>query len=255
MNLITCPIHTKLTNNAYFVTFVIRNFIKNNFYGGGIVAEPMTKEEILNEAEICYNNCRIILQGLCNITKTIDENFDEKVAFEQFDIILQALLFSQAIADGDFCEAEKDFIKKLADKIDIFEHITAEGFDKLNLEQVYALSNAEQGKLALSINDALNTYADDFVLPFAILDASTTTDSLTDLAHNLAGISILLGAVDGQITEDELAIFNHYAEELIIGKWEDVKAIAEAMTEVEDELDLEDNDDTDMDDDSDDSDE
>lgn len=191
----------------------------------------MTKEEIIEEAKICYNNCRIILQGLCDITREMEADFDEKTAFEQFDYLLQAILFSQSIADGDFCDAEKEFIEQILASVDLFAHVKAEGFEDLSWEKVFQLSTEDQGRLALSINTALETYANDFALPFAILDAGTTTNSLKDLSRNLAGIGILLSSVDGEITEDELEVFNHYTDSLIIEKWETIKGIAEIMLE------------------------
>lgn len=199
----------------------------------------MTTKEIIEEAKICYSNCRIILQGLCDITHEIEADFDETTAFEQFDYLLQAILFSQSIADGDFCDAEKEFIEQVLTSVDLFAHVKAEGFNDLSWDKVYQLSTEEQGRLALSINDALDTYANDFVLPFAILDAGTTTNSLKDLSRNLAGIGILLSSVDGEITEDELEVFNHYTDSLITEKWEAIKGIAEIMLDGAEEEDEE----------------
>ena len=191
----------------------------------------MTKEEIFAEAEISYNNCKLIIDGLNNIIKAFIKDFNADNQYIQFDLLLQALLFSEAIADGNFCEEEKEFIQKLAQNTDLFQYVTSDVLKDLSWDKVFAMSADEQSKLADELNEVLNVFADDFVLPFAILDAATTQNSLMDLSSCLCDISNLLGSVDGELSQEELYAFQKYSDELILGKWADIKGLTEVLIE------------------------
>ena len=191
----------------------------------------MTKEEIFAEAEISYNNCKLIIDGLNNIIKAFIKDFNGDNQYIQFDLLLQALLFSEAIAVGNFCEEEKEFIQKLAKNTDLFQYVTSDVLKDLSWDKVFAMSADEQSKLADELNEVLNVFADDFVLPFAILDAATTQNSLMDLSSCLCDISNLLGSVDGELSQEELYAFQKYSDELILGKWADIKGLTEVLIE------------------------
>ena len=205
----------------------------------------MTKEEIIEESKICYDNCKLIISGLGEITKELDDSFDIAKAQTTFDMLLQSLMFSQAIADGNFCEEEKAFITNISKDNDLFNNIDSEKLNDLTWEKVFAMSSDKQKALSEELNEILNRYADDFVLPFAVLDAATTQNSLLDLSTQLTGLSTLLASVDGELTEEEIDAFQAYSDDLIVGKWADIKGLTEII--------LEDPDNADDSDDSDDS--
>ncbi len=191
----------------------------------------LTTEEIFEEAEIAYNNCKVIVESLADSCQTIDSDFNKENALVQFDLMLQAILFSQALADGVFSEEEKDFIKKLAQKNNLFDYVIPEEGKTLTMEEAFNLDMESLKAMSDSINASMNTFADDFIVPFAMLDAATTTNVLFDLSTDLSNISVLLSAVDGEITEDELEAFSKYSDELLLGKWKDIKGIAEDILE------------------------
>lgn len=194
----------------------------------------MTKEEIFEEANICYNNTKLIINSLNIIAKELDESFDADNSFVKFDMILQALLFCQAIADGDFCKEEKEFIEMLAANNDLFANIESDELKDLTWDKIFNMTIDEQKELSEKINDALNAAANDFVLPLAILDAGTTQDSLLDLSTGLANLALLLGSVDGVLSAEEVNAYQTYSDELILGKWADVKGLTlQVMDEAE----------------------
>lgn len=202
-------------------------------YKSIILEATMTKEEIFNEAQICYDNCKLMIKGLAEVTKAFDPEFDEAKCYVQFDLLLQTLLYSQAIVDEDFCEEEKEFITKLAGNNDFFKLTEEPTLKDLTWDKVYEMPIDEQVKLSEAINNALNDAADEFVLPFAILDAATTQNSLLDLSSELSSLSLLLAAVDGVVEDDELYAFQNYADQLILGKWADVKGLTQILMEDE----------------------
>lgn len=189
----------------------------------------LTTEEILEEAEICYANCKVLVSTLATACKELDEKFDKDNAMVQFDLLLQSLLFSQALADGEFAEEEKEFIRKISKENNLFDYIIVEEGQSITMEDVFALDIEKQTIIAEAINNSMNQFADDFIIPFAMLDAVTTTNVLFDLSSDLSNMSILLSAVDGEITEDELETFTDYCDQLIIGKWQDIKGITEDL--------------------------
>lgn len=191
----------------------------------------MTQEEILTESKNCYDNCKLIIQGLGELTKSIESTFDITNAQKTFDMLLQSLLFSQALVDADFCKEEKDFIENLAKDNNLFDFTEIDVLKGLTWQKVFEMELDKQQELADAVNEALNTYADEFVLPFAVLDAATTQNSLLDLSAQLTNLSVLLGAIDGQITEEEVIAFQEYADDLIVGKWADIKGLTEIVLE------------------------
>ena len=194
-----------------------------------MAAHLFTKEQIFDEAQICYNNSKLLIQGMAELTKAFDEDFDIDNCFKQFDIIIQALLFSQALADRDFCKEEKELIVLLAGNNDLFECTDHEALNGLSWDKVYDMPLDEQVKLSSAINEILDSAAEEFVLPLALLDAATTQNSLKDLSSLLTSLSILLAAVDGTVEDVELITFQSQAEKLLLGKWADVKGLSELM--------------------------
>lgn len=191
----------------------------------------LTKEEIFEEAEICFNNCKLLVECLADAAAKMDPEFSKENAMVQFELMVQSLLFSQALADGVFSEEEKEFIKKLSKDNNLFDYIIPEEGKSMTMDEAFALDIEKQKEIAEAINAALNNFADDFIMPLAMLDAAVATNVLFDLSTDLSNLSVLLGAIDGEITEDELEAFTNYCDELIIGKWKDIKNIAEDIME------------------------
>ncbi|MCQ2521087.1 MAG: hypothetical protein MJ105_01795 [Lachnospiraceae bacterium] len=191
----------------------------------------LTKEEIFEEAEICFNNCKLLVECLADAAAKMDPEFSKENAMVQFELMVQSLLFSQALADGVFSEEEKEFIKKLSKDNNLFDYIIPEEGKSMTMDEAFALDIEKQKEIAEAINTALNNFADDFIMPLAMLDAAVATNVLFDLSTDLSNLSVLLGAIDGEITEDELEAFTNYCDELIIGKWKDIKNIAEDIME------------------------
>lgn len=203
----------------------------------------MTKEEIIQGGLDIYNNCRILIKSLCLSVKDVlkDENFyeglnddgkaviahyrdnfSEEKELMIFDYVLQALLLCEALADGDFCEAEKEFIEALTKENDIMTTI-----EDTDWNDAYNADSDRQKDLLEMMNAYLNDMTDEFVDPLALLDAFTTQDVLLDLSDHLAIISSLIGQIDGEYTEEEKEAFNQYANELILGKWADLKGLVQ----------------------------
>lgn len=174
------------------------------------------QETVFKRAKNYYDNCELIIKELCDITKDFAEPIDFDGAVTDFDVMMLSLLFCQAIADDDFCENEKDFIKALPNADNYFTYFVSKD---LTWDKVFAMSTEEQKELSKELLELLNSSANSFALKFAMLDAVSTQSYISEIALNLSQIGLLLSMVDGEITADELNTFHEYTQELIVGKW------------------------------------
>lgn len=196
----------------------------------------MTKETILKRAHNYYDNCELIIKELCEYTVDFEEPLDVDAAITELDIMMLAILYAQAIADGDFCEAEKEFIMSFPNADNFFLFFHTPEFGELTWQKAFELSKEDQAKLSETLNELLNNTANDFIFKFALLDSLVTKCYISELTLNLGQIALLMSMVDGETTADELVAFQTYVEELIIGKWTYYSnAMEEAMDEALDE--------------------
>lgn len=192
------------------------------------------QETVFKRAKNYYDNCELIIQELCDITKDFEEPIDMDGAVTDFDVMMLSLLFCQAIADDDFCENEKDFIKALPNADNYFSYFVSKD---LTWDKVFAMTTEEQKELSTELLELLNSSANSFALKFAMLDAVTTQSYIAEIALNLSQIGLLLSMVDGEITADELSTFHDYTQELVVGKWMYyVDAFTEAFEEMKEDI-------------------
>lgn len=177
------------------------------------------QDTVIKRAKNYYENCELIIKELCSVTKDTEYEIDEDSAVTEFDVMMLALLFSQAIADDDFCENEKDFIKSFPNADNFFLFFDDPDKQALTWDKVFEMSADDQKDLSETLNELLNNTGNSFALRFAILDALTTESYIAEISINLSQIGLLLSMVDGDITSDELTTFHEYTQELIIGKW------------------------------------
>lgn len=127
------------------------------------------------------------------------KGYDVRITLAQFDIILQAILLRQAIADGNFDRLEQQFIEKITDYGDLLNYIKQDSNGQLDLtwQQLTALNPQTVRQLADMLPKILSKVCDDFVGPLAIVDkAITDIDFFDKLTDHIAGICAMLGIVD-----------------------------------------------------------
>lgn len=128
------------------------------------------------------------------------KRYDVKITLAQFDIILQAILLQQAIADGNFDRLEQQFIEKITDYGDLLTYVKRDSNGQLDLtwSQLGALKPQTVRQLADIMPNVLGKVCDEFVTPLAIVDkAITDVDFFDKLTDHIATICAMLGIVDG----------------------------------------------------------
>lgn len=131
---------------------------------------------------------------------SISKGYDSRLTVAKFDMILQAILLNEAIADGQFSDLERQFVEKIACYGDLMEFVKLRTDGRLDLtwSQVASLSPDTQQKLAAMMPDLLSEVCFNFVAPLAITDkVMTNVDLLETLQEHIRNICWCLAEMDG----------------------------------------------------------
>ena len=175
-----------------------------------------------------YENAKETIRELTTYVKMALPNFSFEIAMKQFDLILQGVLLRTATEDGYFLDEERQFIEKITDYGDIMAHFNKKGIS-ISWDTFDNISNEDQKELSLKMVVALKELADDFVTPFALVDAIFPKDYCEILTKQMGMICITLAQCDGDATESSdfkseglvaVALINKIIKE----KWNEVEA-------------------------------
>lgn len=185
-------------------------------------------QELFDQATRYYDNS-------IELVKLMDETFqkiafqndpssryDTKVTLAQFDRILQAVLLSQALGDGNFDRLERQFVDKITDYGDLLIYIKKKTNGDLDLswDTIANLSASTQQKLVKILPSLLDDCCDSFVKPLALLDkASTEVDELNALVENIGKIGACLAQVDGNVSDEEAEAAADMVVSLLVARW------------------------------------
>lgn len=185
-------------------------------------------QELFDKAVVSYDSC-------IKMIRTMDETFqnvafkndpsaryDTRVTLAQFDMILQAVLLSLALSDGNFDRLEQQFVEKITDYGDLLSYIKQDSKGQLDLtwSQVAALSNKTQQSLVEALPAILNKLCESFVKPLAIVDkAIDQIDFLDKLETEMATICVCLSYVDGNSDKGEANACAKMVAELLSTRW------------------------------------
>lgn len=153
------------------------------------------------------------------------KGWDTKVTLAQFDLILQAILLTTAVSDGEFHRLERQFVDKITDYGDLLVFIKKETNGDLDLtwDGIAALSSDTQRKLAAILPSLLDKCCDNFVRPLATVDrAIDSQDFLDQITGNIAEISSYLADVDGSTTKGEATAAAKSACALLVNRWHEI---------------------------------
>lgn len=150
------------------------------------------------------------------------KRYDVKITLAQFDVILQAILLQQAVADGRFDRLEQQFIEKITDYGDLLTYIRKDSNGQLDLswQQLASLDVGTVRKLADILPNVLSKVCDSFVEPLAIVDkAIRDIDFFDKLTDHIAAICAMLGIVDGDDDRREGEAAAAAVVELLYNRW------------------------------------
>ncbi|MCD8088655.1 MAG: hypothetical protein LUE22_08790 [Oscillospiraceae bacterium] len=186
-------------------------------------------QELFDQATRYYDNS-------IELVKLMDETFqkvafqndpssryDTKITLAQFDWILQAVLLSQALSDGNFDRLERQFVDKITDHGDLLGYIKNKTNGELVLtwDNIASLDTSTQQKLVKILPSLLDETCDSFVKPLALLDkASKEVDELNALVENIGKIGAYLAQVDGNVSDQEAEAAANMVVSLLVARWQ-----------------------------------
>lgn len=128
------------------------------------------------------------------------ERFNSELLCKNFDIILQFSLLQIAVADNDLDSKEVVFIRDLTINGDLIEYLNSLVENKIDWEAVYNADVFELKGLLKDIEPLMESLSNDLATAFAICDASTVHNYVSDLKTSIMTIINGLGKMDGDFS-------------------------------------------------------
>ena len=165
-----------------------------------------TKQDVFDLCKSLYlksvNNVKAMAVEIAKIAEKDGIDIDPKAVAGEFDVVLQYSLLQVAVADFELDADEIIFIRDLTEYGDFVNYCSSEKF-KLTWEMLYNASINDVRKLLKSLEDIIKDLSGRFVRIFAICDAATEYNFVSDLEDYLNTIITGLSLMDGDQTSDE----------------------------------------------------
>ena len=173
-----------------------------------------------------YDEAKEIIRELTTYVKIASPDFSFEIAMKQFDMILQGILLRTAADDGYFLDEERQFIEKITDYGDIMAYFNKKG-KSISWDSFDGLSAEDKKDISLKMAVLLKDMANDFVAPFAIVDALLPKDYCEIITEKIGIIGLSLAACDGDSQEssdfkNEAAVVYVLVNNLIKEKWQEI---------------------------------
>ncbi len=168
----------------------------------------------------------ILYQNVANKADPGRKGYDPKVTLAQFDWILQAILLSESLSDGDFDRLERQFVDKITDYGDLLTYIAKKtgGELKLTWDSIAQLDGKTQAKLVAILPTLLDETCDSFVGPLALVESALGQyDFLKALVSVIGEIGAALASVDGRTEKSEAEFCAIMANKLLVERWNKLK--------------------------------
>ena len=174
-----------------------------------------------------YEQSKDTIKELSTYMRMVSPDFSFETAMKRYDLVLQGILLRAAVEDGYFLEEEQQFIEKITDYHDIMSYFNGRGIS-ISWNIFDDISNEQQKKLSIKMLAALKELADDFVTPFAMVDAVFPKDYCEELTTQMGLICTGLAGCDGDdlnsdVARSELTVSLVLIDKLIKDKWQEVK--------------------------------
>lgn len=178
-----------------------------------------------------YEQSKEIIQELSSYAKVVLPEFSFEIAMTQFDLLLQGILLRTAMEDGYFLDEERQFIEKITDYADIMAYFNKQGVS-ISWENFNHFTDEQRKDLSLRMVASLKTIVDNFITPFALIDAAFAKDYCEELTKNIGVICVALSYCDGDekgssCAQSEISVAVALVNKLIIEKWQEVEESAQ----------------------------
>ena len=173
-----------------------------------------------------YEEAKGTIRELSTIMQSVSPEFSFEIAMRQFDLVLQGILLRTAMEDGYFLDEERQFIEKITDYGDIIAYFNKKGI-KISWSDLNGGTDESRKELSLTMVVALKEIADDFVTPFAIVDAAFPKDYCKEITRQIGTICFALAGCDGDTTDStvfksEAVVAVALVTKIIEEKWKEV---------------------------------
>lgn len=185
-------------------------------------------QELFDKATKSYDEAIKMIRGMDEVFQNVaykndpSRGYDTRVTLAQFDMILQGVLLSLALSDGDFDRLEQQFVDKITDYGDLLTYIKKKTDGKLDMtwSQIARLDAGTQKSLVEVLPAILDDLCDSFVKPLALVDnAIDTVDFLETLQSEIGTISACLSQVDGDSEQREARAAAEMVVKLLSARW------------------------------------
>lgn len=182
-----------------------------------------------------YNNAKALIKEMSSFVQVAQKDFSYETAMRQFDLILQSVLLRTSAEDGHFLDEEKQFIEKITDYADLMSFVSKKHNINVTWDSFTALSNEERKDISLKILIELDDLVNNFVLPFALVDAILPKDYCEELTKAMTLIGACLAGCDGDDTDstdfkNEMIVAFTLIQKSVKEKWSDIVAKANRET-------------------------
>ena len=164
------------------------------------------------DLQAIFDKCKLAYKGTCVdismmghwLSERLDngkkERFNSKLLCKNFDIILQFSLLQIAVADNDLDPKEVVFIRDLTINGDLIEYLNSLVEYKISWNTIYNTDVIELKGLLKDIEPLMESLSNDLATAFAICDASTVHNYVSDLKTSIIVIVNGLGKMDGDFS-------------------------------------------------------
>jgi len=192
------------------------------------------RQDILDKAAEAYLHAESTIKAMDGVFQNVTgSNYDADLTLAQFDMILQGVLLSVALADGVFEPVEQDFIRQFAMHGDLLEYIRNDSNSEVNLSWDIIANLPEDVSTGLIqvLPRVLDDQCESFIYPLAAVDftysqlgniVTTPGDFLKSIEADMIRIAGLLALVDSEGTDDEICAAVEMIYELEGKHWRDL---------------------------------
>ncbi len=189
------------------------------------------KEELYDKASEIYSHAEETVSRMDMVFREISGiSYDAEATLAEFDMILQGILLSAALADGHFDETEKTFIENIPCHGDLLEYLNELLPEDIEItwDSLMSLPKELSDDLVSLLPRILDDKCEDFVAPLAAVDFSYAKygnletapgDFLRQIEQDLLKLSAILAFVDDNGEDSEIVSAAVMTRALVDDHW------------------------------------
>ena len=174
------------------------------------------RQDILDKAAMAYDHAEATIRAMDSVFQNVTgSDYNAELTLAQFDMILQGVLLSVAMADGVFEPVEQDFIRQFAMHGDLLEYIRNDSNGEVDLtwDAIAGLPEDVTEGLVAVLPRVLDDQCESFIYPLAAVDftysqvgnvITTPGDFLKSIEADMIRIAGLLAFVDSEDTDEDI---------------------------------------------------